>query len=200
MNDQPRVSFKLEEFGTWMLFGGIVIIGVGNYLGIDQLFAPGVALLGAGVVFSTLNAVMSPDDALASGLRGVLLNGARRAWNLLFAAVGFIVMGIAILYVLRPRDFLVERLTALLSLPWGQGMAMMVVGAMGILYSITAILDTSDSTSSLWTRLAHLPTRLVGLVVLVLSVGLIAIGVIRFVSPETIDRVIQSIARELLSY
>lgn len=200
MDDQSRTRFKLEDIGNWMLFGGIIVIGVGNYLKINMLFAPGVALLGAGVVFSTLNAVMSPDDAPASGVRGTLLNGARRAWNLLFAAAGFIVMGIAILYVLRPRDFLVERLTGLLSLPWGQGVAIMVVGVMGILYSITAVLDTSDPTSSLWTRLAHLPTRLVGVVALVLSVGVIALGAVRLVSPETIDRVIQSIAREVLPW
>jgi hypothetical protein len=186
----------LEKTGGVIAIVGLAIAVLGGSLQLTRLGLVGLGVLGVGVTCWGASGVIEgrmiffhPGVRYSESYYGL----AARAWGILISMVGLALVGFSLLLFLNP-DMSFKQFAYSSS---GTSIALLLGGLIGILYGTTLVLGRAEDSSS-WVRKAmSLPGRLLGLFVLLVSVGLTVAGLTRLVAPQIYERVAQSISDHL---
>lgn len=180
---------SLDNVATAFAAVGIVLAALANWFNVEPAAFLGFAFLGAGIVGWSVDGLLNQHlPFFAQGLQvhvrvqGFLV----RAWSILFAAVGFLLMGFGILSLLNPRTPVPARVQQFFATSQGIGILLIGGGMLGTLWALSMLFE-SVSNRSILGVLASLPRRLVGLALLLLSLALVLVGVLQIIAPALWD-------------
>ncbi|MDQ3685523.1 MAG: hypothetical protein M3430_07955 [Acidobacteriota bacterium] len=156
----------------------------------------GLVILGVGVICWGVSGVIEGRMIFtAPGVRHreSYYGLAARLWGVLISMAGVALVGFGSLLIYRPGSSFEQ----VIGSPIGVSVGMLLGGVAGIIYAGTLILGRGEAGGS-WLRVAaSLPGRLIGLLVMLISMGLAAAGAASIVAPQTYERVVQSISDRL---
>jgi hypothetical protein len=81
--------------------------------------------------------------------------------------------------------------------PLGISVGMFMGGFVGMLYAVILILGRAEDDGSWLRRAMSVPGRLIGVLILLISMGLTVTGVVRMAAPQIYEGVVQSISDHL---
>lgn len=186
----------LEKKGGIIAIVGLALAGLGGALQLTRLGLAGLLVLGAGVICWGLSGVFEgrmsffhPGVRYSESYYGL----AARAWGVLICLAGIALVGFNFLLFLNPDMSFAEAASSRL----GTSIGMVLGGLVGMLYAVTRILGRAEDNGSWLQRAITLPGRLLGVLLLLISTGLAAAGVVRLVAPQIYEEVVQSISDRL---
>lgn len=185
-----------EKTGGIIALIGVVLAAIGGSLQFNLLGLLGLGVLGVGVVCWGVSGVIEgrmifsrPGVRYRQSYYGL----AARLWGVLLCMAGVALVGFSFLLFFNPDMAIEQALTSSL----GKSIGMLLGGLTGMLYAMTLILGRAEDSGS-WLRQAlSLPGRILGVLVLMVSMGLAAAGVVRLVSPLAYDDLMQAISDQL---
>lgn len=186
-----------EKIGGALTISGVAIAALGRAAGVNRFGLVGLGILGAGIICWGLSGLIEkrilffhPGVRRSESYYGV----AARAWGALLCLAGLGVAGFSIALFFEP-DLSFERVTGG---RLGAGIAMVLGGLAGLLYSVVLITGRAERRGSPFLRImAGLPRRVLGIVLLILSLMLAATGLTNILFPQLYERVTQAIAEML---
>ncbi len=197
MDPMPDRLKSLDAIGGALALAGVLTFALSTYVRLTLLGSLGIALLGAGVIFWGMDAVMEGrirftrhrHIRFAETYSGL----AARAWGLVFAVAGFLLLGFGLLSLTNPRTPVSNSLLSFFKTAVGTSVLLIFGGLLGGIYALTLIFGSVEQRGSIARDLLSLPSRLWGLIVLLLCLGLIIVGMLRFVAPEVLDNLINAL-------
>jgi hypothetical protein len=186
----------LEKKGGIIAVVGLALAALGGALRLSRLGLAGLGVLGVGVICWGLSGLIEgrmsffhPGVRYSENYYGL----AARAWGLLICLTGIALVGFSLLLFVKPDMSFAE----IAASPLGASVGMFGGGLIGMLYAITLILGRAEDNDSWLRRAISLPGRLIGVFVLLISMGLCVTGVVRIVAPQIYEGVAQSISDRL---
>lgn len=185
-----------EKRGGIIAIVGVAITALGGALNLPRIGLVGLGILGVGVIGWGLSGVI--DGRMSFFHPGVRYREsyyglAARAWGILICLAGIALAGISLLLFIRPDMSFAETAAS----PLGTSIGMFVGGLIGMLYAATLILGRAEDSGSRLRRAMSLPGRLIGIFVLLISMGLTVTGVVRIAAPQIYEGVVRSIGDRL---
>ena len=165
----------LEKRGGIIAVVGVALAALGGALRLSRLGLAGLGVLGVGVICWGLSGMLQgrmsffhPGVRYSENYYGL----AARAWGILICLVGMALVGFSLLLFIKPDMSFAEAATS----PLGTSVGMFVGGIIGMLYAVTLILGRAEDSGSWLRRAISLPGRLIGVFVLLISMGLSVTG------------------------
>jgi hypothetical protein len=185
-----------EKTGGIIALIGVALAAIGGSLQFTRLGLIGLGVLGVGVVCWGVSGVIEgrmifsrPGVRYRQSYYGL----AARLWGVLICMAGVALVGLSFLLFFKPEMSFEEALTSSV----GKSIGMLLGGLTGMLYGMTLILGRAEDSGSWLRKAISLPGRILGVFVLVISIGLAAAGVVRLVTPQVYDDVVQAISDQL---
>jgi hypothetical protein len=185
-----------EKRGGIIALVGLALVLLGEFLQFTRLGLLGLAILGVGVIFWGVSGVIEgrmiffhPGVRYSESYYGF----AARVWGVLICMAGAALVGFSFLLFFKPDLSFEQAFTS----PLGMSIGMLLFGVIGMLYATTLILGRAEDSSSRLRKVISLPGRILGLFVLLVSMGLTVASVARMVAPQIYERVVQSISDHL---
>jgi hypothetical protein len=186
----------LEKRGGIIAVVGVALSALGGAMNLTHIGLAGLGILGVGIICWGLSGMLEgrmsffhPGVRYRESYYGL----AARAWGILICLAGMTLVGFSLLLFVRPDMSFAETTTS----PLGTSVGMFVGGLIGMLYAITLILGRAEDSGSWLRRAISLPSRLIGVFVLLISMGLTVAGVLRIVAPQIYEGVVRSISDRL---
>jgi hypothetical protein len=187
-----------EKSGGLIAVGGVVVAALGSALGVNRLGLLGMVILGVGIICWGLSGLIEkrilffrPGVKYSQSYYGV----AARAWGALLCLAGIAVAGFSALYFFAPDAEFAQVAGRLL----GGRLGLVLAGLAGILYSLTLITSRTESHSTRMSVIMSLPRRVLGVIVLMVSITLTAAGMTSLLFPQVYEGVMQGISEMLPS-
>ena len=185
-----------EKKGGIIAIIGVAVAAVGGLLRVTRLGLFGMAILGLGVICWGLSGLIEkrivfsrPGTRYSSSYYGL----AARAWGAMLCIAGAGVAGFSVLLLFYP-DVTFEQITASAV---GLGLGWFLGGLIGMLYSLTLIAGRAEDSGTWFRRIITLPGRMLGLVILMISIVLAAAGLTRALFPQVYEGAVQAISDKL---
>lgn len=191
----------LEDLGSALIMGGMLTIGLGVLLELEGVVNLGVAILGAGIVAWGVNAITSRE--LRVFQRGIRISQRieetlARAWGILFALGGLLMLGYGALSMLNARAPIPAGVRGFFATPQGVGVLLLVGATVGILFALTSIFVSDADGGNAFVRcLKSLPGRLFGVVLLVFFGALALVALMQVFAPSAWEGLWQELLRAL---
>lgn len=183
----------------FLVSGGLFLLG--NQLKYDALMNAGflglglTALVGGSEMLTNTRA-----EFLEGGLRVRFRGLPARLWGIVFVVSGSLIVVIAAAAWMSRENvgtFLTRFFTAPAT-PFRWGVLILIVGVLVSIHSVIRILGGSGIQEHGWLfRLSEIGVRLLGVLYLVIGLGLVVIGAILIVAPESLLALLQRL-RELI--
>lgn len=186
----------LEKKGGIIAVVGMALAALGGALRLSRLGLAGLGVLGVGVICWGLSGKIEgrmsffhPGVRYSENYYGL----AARAWGLLICLTGIALLGFSLLLFVKPDISFAE----IAASPLCASVGMFCGGLIGMLYAVTLILGRAEDSDTWLRRAISLPGRLIGVFVLLISMGLSVTGVVRIVAPQIYEGVVRSISDRL---
>lgn len=192
---------SLDNLAATFVTVGIAFAALASWLNFDPAGFLGIGLLGAGITCWSIDGLL--NQRLPFFVQGIQVRirvegFLVRAWSIVFAALGFLLMGYGILSLLNPRTPVPARVQQFFATSQGIGILLIGGGMLGLLWAM-AMLFESASNSSILAILATLPRRLFGLALLLVSLALVLVGGLQIIAPALWDNLWRSFWQSFLA-
>ena len=180
----------LDDVATGFVILAAVVVGIGNVLEMPRVQSIGFAAFGAAVVAWGANAIHTRELRIFQ--RGIRVTERleevfARAWGILFALGGLLLLGYGMLAALNPRAPIPASAQQFFATPLGTSVLMLVGSAMGALFALTMIFVSDAQAENAFIRfLLSLPGRLFGVVLLLFCGALATIALLQIFAPNVL--------------
>lgn len=187
---------NLENRGGIIAIVGVALGALGGALNSTGIGLAGLGILGVGVICWGLSGMIEGQMSFfRPGVRHrrSYYGLAARVWGILISLAGFALVGFSLLLFAQPDMSFAETAGS----PLGISVGMFMSGLVGMLYAVTLILGRAEDGGSWLRRAMSVPGRLIGVLILLISMGLTVTGVVRMAAPQIYEGVVQSIRDRL---
>lgn len=193
---------SLDNLATGFGFLAIAFAGLGGLVDLEFFKFLGLACFGAAIVTWGANAIVSRELTLFQ--HGIPVSERvqeflARAWGIVFASGGLVLLGYAILNLLNPRSPTPFILREFFATTRGSGVLLLAGSIVGMLFALTSVfVSDARGKNAVIQFILSLPGRLFGLVLLVVCVTLAGVALVQIISPDTWEIFLQELLNRLL--
>lgn len=191
---------NLDDLGTKFAVAGLVLFGIGSYLGWGWLANLGLVPFGAGVVAWGADAIQRRELRVLQ--RGISISERldeliARVWGVLILVGGMLLLGYGILALMNPRSPFPPVVRAFFDTTPGHGVLLLGSSVIGLTFGLTLLASEAKTENALLCFLFSLPGKIFGVLVLIISGAVAAIGLLQIFAPDAVENLLQSFLQAL---